>query len=167
MYEIDFLKLINQLLPSFLRKAKMRAWLEVVLAPLQNRYNAFLSHREEVIFDVSVTGQVRSLEFMLNKIFYEDGHILKIYISDASRNPQVYLFQNTETHEPVYLYNTNEQYDGLYVFNTYDSPGSDFTVWVPDSLLFDLNYMRALIDRHKAAGFKYSIKYYTEIQNPT
>jgi hypothetical protein len=163
MYNIDFAKLIKQLLPSFLRSTKLQAWLQTLLHPLYLMYVEFLSWRSKIDFRLSITGQVRSLEYMLNKTYYSDGNVKLIHISDSGRIISSYLYKAVEG-QPLYIQNRDEPSAGMpaqvYLFNRGEPRGYDFTVWVPSSLEFNINHMKGLLNRHKAAGFSYEIKTY-------
>ncbi len=167
MYNIDFAKLIKQLLPSFLRHPMQQSWLRTLLHPLSLLHSAFITWRSKVDFRLSISGQVRSLEYMLNKTYYGDGGIKLIHISDSGRIISSYLYNAAEG-QPLYIQNRDEPSAGMpaqvYLFNRSEPRGYDFTVWVPSTLEFNINHMSGLLNRHKAAGFSYEIKIYT-LQN--
>lgn len=163
MYNIDFSKLISDLLPAFLRKNRMIAWLEVLLTPLQTLYNAFLSYRSSTAYSINFTGQVLSLEYLLNDTFFGNGTYKLIYITDGERREPVYVFQQLEN-IPAYFHNVGEVYDPVYLYNSDEPTGYDFVVWVPGAFNFPpdkpLEYLIGLVNKHKAAGFQFEIKYY-------
>lgn len=163
MYNIDFEKLISDLLPAFLRKNRMLAWLQVLLTPLQNLYNAFLSYRAGTAYSINFTGQVLSLEYLLNDTYFDDGTLKLIYILDGERREPVYVFQQLEN-TPAYFYNEGEDYDPVYLYNSNEPTGYDFVVWVPFAFNFPpdkpLAYLIGLVNKHKAAGFQFEIQYY-------
>jgi hypothetical protein len=158
MYNLDFSKLVKGLTPWFLRSPKFLSWLNALVSPLVSLYNDFLVFKESRIFLASVSGQVGSMEFMLNKVMFNDGDARQIYITDASRANPFYIF-NTDENRPVYLYNSAEASTANTLYNSSERTGFDFTVWVPATLNYD-NYLYSLIDQHKAAGFQFLIKTY-------
>lgn len=160
MYEIDFIKLINNLLPWFLRKPVMKAWLKALAAPLESLYGQFMEFIDKKRWDASITGQVAVLEIMLNKEFYNDETLRKIFISDNDLDERVYLFNLAEGQEPTYLYNDSEVFLPLFITNSDERTATDFTVWVPDNLVFDINYMTGLVKKFKMAGPVFDIKTY-------
>lgn len=162
MYSIDFDKLISNLLPWFLRKPIQRAWLQALTTPLINLYTQFTAFIEKKRWEAYITGQVAVLEIMLNKEFYNDETLRKIFISDNDLDEQAYLFNTEESQDPVYLYNIGESFDPIYLSNTGERHNADFTVWVPDTLDFDMNYMTSLIIKYKMAGPNFDIKTYEE-----
>lgn len=159
MFDIDYNKLISDLLPWFHRRPVLLAWLKVLVSPVVSLYNDFIQFRETNVFSASLTGQVISLEFMLNKVFYGDGTLRHIYISDGERLLPPYVF-NKEENKVLFLFNSNETHDPVYMYRIGETTGYDFIVWVPTSLVFDAAYMRGLIEKHKAAGFQFQIKTY-------
>ncbi len=158
MFNFSFPILIRNILAWFLRDESMQAWLEVLLFPAQELYDKFLSFKDDRLFFAKVTGQVESLENMLNKIFYNDGDLREIYIEDGDRREPFYLFNKIEN-KAKYLYNKHEN-EPVYLFNKDDVPEYDFIVFVPSNLIFDEDYMKGLIKENKAAGFSFTIKRY-------
>ena len=69
MFNIIWSYLISWLLPWFLNKPKHNDWLNAILKPTKVLYADFLSFRDQTMYDLSITGQVISLEMMLNDIF--------------------------------------------------------------------------------------------------
>lgn len=159
MFNIDFNKLVNNLLPWFLRGPRLRAWLMSLIAPIISLHTAFLMYRSSTIFSVGTTGMVLSLESMLNDVFNPDTLYPRIYISDAARKDKLYLY-NTAEGRPARFHNSGESFPPVYLTNIGESTGFDFTVWVPAALSFDHDQMFSLVAKHKAAGFQFQIKIY-------
>lgn len=162
MYSIDFEKLINNLLPWFMRKSIMKAWLGSLITTVISLYEQFLSYAASLRWDLSITGQTVLLEIMLNTKFYGESDLRKIFISDNDLEARIYLFNISEVEESAYLFNISEESDPVYIFNFSERTVMDFTVWVPDTLEFDTNYMTGLVKRNKIAGPSFDIKTYTE-----
>jgi len=162
MYSIDFAKLVNNLLPWFFRKPVMKGWLEALSVTIVSLYDQFIEFTEIKRWEVSITGQVAVLEIMLNTEFYDDGSLRKIFISDNDLEERIYLFNLLENQDPVYLYNLSEAQDPVYISNSDEREATDFTVWVPDTLVFDTNFMTGLVAKYKIAGPIFDIKTYTE-----
>lgn len=163
MFSITFDTLISNLLARFHRKEKMLAWLHSLLYPVTLLYAAFLLYRDQKIYDARITGQVEWLEWMLNDKFYSDGDLRNIYIEDNNDfENEVYIFNTDEDETNTYIYNSGETADEeTYIFNTSEGMnGADFTVWVPVSLVFDMDYMSSLIIYFKLAGTTFEIKTY-------
>lgn len=157
MFNIEFNKLVNNLLPWFLRGPRLRAWLMSLIAPIISLHTAFLMYRSSTIFSVGTTGMVLSLESMLNDVFNPDTLYPRIYISDASRKDKLYFFNAAEG-RTTRLHNQGESFPHIYLTNIYEPSGFNFTVWVPASMSFDFSRMHSLVSKHKAAGFQFQIK---------
>lgn len=147
-FKESFSKLILLLLPTFLRKSKMIAWLSALIHPMQN-----LS--ETILYQMQHDGRVIYLEKVLNEHFqitdYDSKNhetTKKIFIEDAFFKPKTYIYQSIEE-KPIYLGTVylggNEQ-----VYN--------FIVKVPTSLIFNENEMKFILDYYKLAGKKYKIE---------
>lgn len=65
-YQFDFNRHINWLLPPFLRKARLIAFLLVLVSPLISLYNSFLSYVTEAIYFANLTSQTALFEKYLN-----------------------------------------------------------------------------------------------------
>ena len=100
---------------------------------------------------------------MLNHTFFDDGTLSLIYINDGERIEPVYIHQKSEN-TPAWFHNTGEDYPTVYLYNSYESTGYDFVVFVPIAFNFPpdkpLEYLVALVNKHKAAGFQFEIQYY-------
>jgi len=162
MFSINFDTLISNLLARFHRKGKMLAWLHSLLYPVTLLYASFLVYRDQKLYDARITGQVEWLEWMLNDKFYADGDLRSIYIEDNNDfENEVYIFNTHENETETYIYNTDETEPETYLFNASEGlSGSDFTVWVPEDLVFDMDYMVSLITFFKLAGTTFTIKTY-------
>lgn len=163
MFEIIYDTLVGNLLPRFHRKSKMMAWLHALLYPSDLLYHDLMVYRDQKLYEARVSGQVESMEWMLNDKFYGDGTLRNIYIDDNNDfENEVYIFNTSELETETYIYNRDETADEeTYLFNQAEGKsGSDFTVWVPASLTYDSDYMRGLIDFFKLAGTTYDIKTY-------
>jgi hypothetical protein len=160
MYSIDFIKLIDNLLPWFLRKPVMKAWLQSLSITVADLYDQFILFADAKRWEVSITGQVALLEIMLNKEFYDDAELRDIFIEDNDLEERIYLFNLLEEQEPVYLYNLAEEEDPVFITNSDEREGTDFTIWVPSSLVFDINYMTGLVTKYKMSGPIFDIKTY-------
>lgn len=163
MYSIDFEKLISDLLPWFMRTPSVKSWLKSLIYPVQMLYADFLIFRTEQLFNTKLSGQVAHIEYALNHTYYGDGTVRRILIVDSAFVPTVTLYNAQEEEESVYIFNTAEAETGLYLFNTDESiDQTDFTVLVPESLVFDEPKMQSTITNFKQAGSKFAIQTYTE-----
>lgn len=73
IFSVDFDKWIVQMLPTFLRRRVMFAFIRAMCAPVVELYHAFLASRSEQIFNSAYNGQVCYLRAALNDAFGVTG----------------------------------------------------------------------------------------------
>lgn len=154
---IDFSVLIQLLLPTFLRKNKMIAFLTVCTKPLDVLY-------KNTLYKMQHTCQVISLEKMLNEHFAVAGYnandhenTKQISITDEYYPPENYIYTQDESTPSVDYDNQDLWLDEDDIFLEDDSPHFDFVVNIPPTIVFVEAQLRALIDYYKLAGKKYRI----------
>lgn len=147
-------KLIQLLLPTFLRKNKLIAILESVATPIDILYADTLykmQHDCRVIYlekvlnqQFSISGYNPMFHSTTRKIYIEDGPvILRDYIFQKDENKPLWLKDG----EPVYLNKTTEAF-------------YHFIINVPDTLVFDMAKFKQTVDYYRLAGKKYKIQTY-------
>lgn len=161
---LDVVYIGYQLIPSFLRGGSLEAFINVPTKSL--RYFVRLISENEVF-----TGQIYSLEHLLNQkhgltynINDREAQILNneiIWIDEFYFEP-FYLWNQSEAFVPdQYFHNESEVFDPVYLHNqsegVYDS---SFIVYVPVSLTFDINFLKALVNKFKLASKKYTVESY-------
>lgn len=155
IFDIDYNKLIVQLKPARLRKKRVKAFAKAMVSPVVVLYNDFLSFRSAVLYELNHNGQVCSMEGLLNDQF--DDSLRRIYITDAPIILPLYLHRRAEA-KPAYLRRRSEGIPKYVRRSTELTKGGSFIVKVPVALTFDLNMMKALIDKYKLAGKAYKIQ---------
>lgn len=164
-YIIDFNKLAKERARIMKRKPKRLAWTRVLVSGVKNLYVQFLSFRTERLYYLSHNSQVCYMEAALNDMF--DNTLRRIYISDGPYEDPVYLYLDSEE-APVYLAEESELPVGEYEAPTYlptdvetAELGYQFIVNYPDGLVFDVERMKALINRYRLPSkWNYSIVSY-------
>ncbi len=148
---INFNRLIQLLLPTFLRKAKMIAFIEILVKPIS------ILHID-TLYKMQHTCQVIYLEKMLNEHFNVSGYDANnhentkvIYINDAPIPPIQYVYLDQEIPPKGYLYLGTK-------YLTAATNHSDFVVHIPARIVFVEAKLKALIDYYKLAGKKYLIQ---------
>lgn len=164
MFNIDFHKLVVDLLPWFFRKPVWISWLGALISPVGSLYINFLSFRDMRLYESRYNGQVAELEYVLNDFYYGDGTLMRIYIEDNTESGEIYLYNIAENEDETYIYNVNEASEPeIYIFNTSEGTGgTDFIVFVPDTLVYDTDYLRGLVRKYKIAGPTFTIQNYSE-----
>ncbi|MFL0104985.1 hypothetical protein [Tenacibaculum maritimum] len=151
-YKIDYTKLIDWLLPTFKRTAKIKAYLKALLAPIVNLYTDFINFRKDIIYKIKHNGQVVYLQKALNDRF--DSVQRRIYITDGIINEPTYIYTHEED-KPVYL---GTKY--IYTREELKFKDVDFVVILPSSMLLSKEEtirMKSLINYYKLASKTYKI----------
>lgn len=158
MYNIDFDELINSKLPWFLRKPIMRAWLAALTYPVRFVYANFIVFCNEMRFDGDMTGQVVYLEYMLNLIFYRQGDLQYIYITDGTPGDDLLLYNQAENEDETYTYQSSEDEDPVWLMNNSEGSETDFIVNVPSTVpITYYDFLISLVSKYKIAGTSFSI----------
>ena len=160
MFNIDFDKIIELLLPIALRRPRLKAYLKAVSKPLKQLYNTFTAYRLHVLQSITHTGQVMYIEHLLNDLY--DPLSRNIYLDDSTdARLDDYLFNAAEGQDVMYLFNDSEEEEAEYVYNSseYDAI-NDFIVKVPSHLYAHILSIKATIDNYRQAGKRYSIEYF-------
>lgn len=166
MYNFDLLALITDVLLWMLRKARQLAWIVALNQTIYDEYGKLLNEFEGWRFEAQITGQVGSLEYMLNNHYYGNGLLTNIYITDGTGDNDTFLFNQSENEAETYIFNASEAEDDLFIFNADEFSGdADFTVFIPDTLPPTITgdysiAMKALINKFKIAGTSYTIQTY-------
>lgn len=162
IYKIDFDRLVALLLPSFLRKAKMLAFLRILIVPIKSIHYEFQQKRTRQngdLYRLKINGQVCYLRKMLNDNF--DPEKRRIRIVDGNQFNRKYLYTRGEN-KSVYL---GKMY--LRGRSDYADTGIDFIVEIPLEV-WNLHRseqngterfytIEAYIDFYRLAGKRYKI----------
>lgn len=151
-YNLNINKLVKLLLPTFLRKEKMLAWLRALHLPLVKVVDDFNFNRNQNLYNLAHNGQVCHLRKALNDRF--DISARRIKITDGNRYKRQYIYTQGER-KPKYL---GVMY--LRQNTDYADTGVDFIVEVPKGLKYNDYEMKALIDFYKLASKRYKIETY-------
>ncbi|MCF8465641.1 MAG: hypothetical protein K9G41_12415 [Flavobacteriales bacterium] len=181
-YNISFSLWLGNLVQWFDGMPKTLAWMRVLLSPLVAVHAAFLVDRTRVNREATYNCQTMVLERALNLRYYgataeywhsnaaptANGHI---YIENVSNSvPSTFIYYDVENQVNPYIKYDSEgvvyDIDGVPipdVYTYYDSEYQiqyDFIVWVPVTLIFDMNEMRAFLDLYVFGGITYTILTY-------
>lgn len=162
MYNIDFEKLIGLLTPTILRRAKMLAFLRMLVVPLKRIHYDFLQKRNARngdLYRLGHNGQVCYLRKMLNDNF--DNEQRRIRILDGNKFRRKYIYTQGEN-KTIYL-------GTMYLRNRsdYADTGTDFIVELPKDI-WQYHRMEhnsterfytieAFVDFYRLAGKRYKI----------
>lgn len=152
---------IKRLIPPFLRKPKKIAWLFQSFKQLRNKKTEFDNLREYWDYNRKFNTQILSLENRLNQQY--NLVLGSIYIETPDTiNESVYTFWLNENQPSPFIYWLSEFDTPTYIKWLEETPETpfDFIIWVPNSLVFDEDEMRAIVELYKLAGKRYTIILY-------
>lgn len=151
IFVLNLRKLVVLLLPTFLRKVRIIAWLQMLLAPLERLQYDFEQKRKNDLITLTHNGQKCYLRKILNDTF--DEALRRIRIEDMHLFNAMYIYTEAEK-QPVYL---EEKY--LYTSGEMQVSGVNFSVHIPLSLQEKEVEIKALIEAYKIASKRYIIIY--------
>ena len=150
-YKINFDKLVILLLPTFLRKPRMIAFLSLFSKELTTLYNAWLLKKIADEIWLNHNSQVCYLRKILNDEF--DDLERRIKITDGQLYERKYIYTLGEK-KPVKL-------GRIYIRQTtdYADTGIDFFVIVPAEVNIEQNKykLEALVNRYRLASKRFKV----------
>lgn len=140
VFNVDFDKLNLELLPTFLRKPLLFAFLNAATAPIERIWNAFLFCQEDTFFLLKYNPSKRNLEIALRRRFDDEG----IFIENSELEPKI-----VTAYLPKYL--------PFQLEKPIITP--DFTIYVPE-LTYQTNAQAIynFASFFVLPGFKYDVK---------
>jgi len=151
-YDIDFKKLVQQLLGTILKKTKRVAWLTACLKPLRKLHYEF-TFTDLKAYEIKWNGQTIKLEKrLIDK--YGEG----IYINNNSLELNgPFVGEGFDTSFFIGAAGDNSHFIDI----SYSIRGTNFTVHVSGTLTFVESEMTAYINKYKMFGTTYNIVYLT------
>ena len=164
VYIIDFDKLAEWSVATFLRATKHLGWLKSLLKPAKELYNDFVVAKNDGVYKVSHYGSITLLEKVLNDHF--DNSLRRIYIKNAELADALRFYPLADAKE-VGFYPDGQTQNGFNSAFSTDTTLIDFTVHIPDALQpgteLALNKylirVRSRVDFYKLYDKKYDIKW--------
>ena len=154
MFKINFTKLVQWLLPSFLRNANLVIFVMAANKGLRDSYDKFLVYRDSALYRLNHNSQVCYLQAVLNDYF--DQVLRRIRITDFSSYGATYVWVDTDSDSTHWKFVSETE--SIYFYN--DDVGIDFSVQVPKDKFTDsssMAHLKALVNYYKLAGKQYSI----------
>lgn len=156
IYIVDWKKLVKDLLILKLKRPKQIAWLFGLIKPVNQFYTTFLYYRKYVLYRLSITTQVFSLENLLNDRF--DPIDRRIKIKKPVDQAPLPLFLKSEN-KPVKLFTKAEGiHQVLYTKAETSIFSVDFIVEVPVFVQFDMNELTELLNLYVLQSKSYKVK---------
>ena len=159
-YYINFEYLVKENTPQILNNCKGYVkWLIILILPLIKVHVKLIQVIEKIVYDLPFTGQVCSLERLLNNKY--DYTLRRIFIEDALLHTPIYLYTDVEG-TVIDLYTDNEN-AAVTIFTDGEIAGqasNHFIIYVPIGLSFDSFEMRKLVLQKRLLGKKFKIQTY-------
>ncbi|MCV9929530.1 hypothetical protein OIU83_17850 [Flavobacterium sp. LS1R49] len=155
-HKIDYNRLGILLLPTFLRKQSIVAYVQTLLIPIKSLHYIWSNWRIENIYKIEHSGQVCSLRGSLNDKF--DSIQRRIRIGEGNIHDVLYIYTEGE-HQDVFIHTESEgQVIWLRTEAETADTGLDFIVFVPEGLYnTQLDALHAHVKFYKAGGTRYNI----------
>jgi hypothetical protein len=153
MFKIAFTKLVQWLIPTWLRSNTLVLLVLAANKPLREVYDSFDTYRDAVMYKLANNGQVVYLQKVLNDSF--DFVARRIKVVDFKVYGKEYLYDVTNV--PKIRYATNAPSFFLYGSDT----GLDFTVQVPSTLINSpakIAALKAKVNEYKMDGKNFYIQ---------
>lgn len=148
-FNVDWVRLVMILTPTFLRSEFMKAWLSLLVDGIDVIHYQWLQVRKANIYNLAHNSQICYLRAALNDRF--DPSLRRITISSGNAFTRQYIYTDGEQ-KPKFL-------GVMYIYDDadYEDTGVDFIVKVPMDVYFSVYAMTALIDYYKLAAKRYKI----------
>lgn len=144
---------------TFLRKSRHLAWLRVLLTPLKELHQDFLTKKIDLDFKTRFNSQQMLFTAFLNDKFdAEDRRIRVVTGTDAL--PLYYTYFKSENKAKRYKYFKSEGQPVRYRYFRHEQPNRNrFIVYVPTEYQDKEAQIRGWIDYYKLADKKYTIEW--------
>lgn len=148
-FNVDWIRLVMLLTPTFLRSEFMKAWLSLLVDGIDVIHYQWLQVRRSNIYNLAHNSQICYLRAALNDRF--DPSLRRITITSGNAFTRQYIYTDGEQ-KPKFL-------GVMYIYDDadYEDTGVDFIVRVPMDVYFSVYAMTALIDYYKLAAKRYKI----------
>jgi hypothetical protein len=154
---LDFYKLVQLLLPTFLRKPKLILFLSCIIRPLDRIY-------QETLYKMQHDGKTIYLEKMLNEYYKVVGYdpnnhdaTKQIVIDDLPEIEKLYIFQDLEDNVS-FLEDADSSSDVFLDNETEGVVNYSWIIYIPATIAYDEPTVRALVDSYRYFGKKYKIE---------
>ncbi len=159
LFEINYKKLVVLLLPTFLRKESIVAFLRAATAPVSTLHDEFTRNRNDNLFRLRMNGQRCHLRAVLNAKFPEAQNNIHI-VEENLEGEWQYAWD--EEYDPYnYLLLIAEEGTLFWNLPAIIRDKSGFTVVVPANLEDDNTTatIRSLVNNYKLLSKPYTIRY--------
>jgi len=156
IYRLDISKLLRWLVPVSLRQPRTMAFIAAYGSTLQYVYAQFIGYKFNVEYDLTITPQYCYIQKALNDQF--DFTQRRIRVVKGVYYPPQPLYLKIEG-KPLVLYTKAEgTQDVFYQKSETQQFSSDFIVQVPQLMSFDIDRMKAVVNKYCLPGKIFSIQ---------
>ena len=158
IYKLSYKKLSAMLVPTFLRKPRILAFVQALAFPLKVMHNELMQYRSEAMYRLVHNGQVCRLEKVLNDAF--DSVERRIYIKDGLTFIRRYIYSPDED-KPLYIYSPDENKPVYIHESVAQERDADFVVVLPSLIAWPqevLYQLKATVNYYKVAGKTFRIE---------
>lgn len=159
-YNLNIYKLINDVLPSFLRGDRQVSWLQALTSPVKNLKETFLDFITQTNEELKWNGQTIVLENLLSLRFGDGITIQNMNLTDRP----FYVYESGDSRNPDVYSSGNELNPVARESGSFDPEAVDFIVEIPDGIFLqpdDLDEMNALIRKYKIYSKRFKIEQLT------
>ena len=164
--QIDFDRLVEILLPIFLRKPKMTGFLKACIAPAKVLYERYRVFSEKQEYEAGITAQAGLIEKALNDAFDSDLRRCQIVHELLPDGPTMYLDADQKEDRTKYiLFLDNEGQDGSGLKMHLDSESSelptgiDFRVKIPLDVKNKEEAIKSMVRKYKFASKTFDVEF--------
>ncbi|GAB3194692.1 hypothetical protein ABID22_000138 [Pontibacter aydingkolensis] len=161
MKKLNFINIIQSLLPPTKRMPLIVAFLKVLSAPVQ-ALNDWISgtYYPDITRRTKWNAQVLLFSKLLNDLFNAGNYQNRVYIDAGASDLENNYFYRTHEEQPVYLYTVDEALP-MYSYNEEEYEADyDFVVNYPSMLATKAPQIEATVKKYKIAGTTYLMKGY-------
>lgn len=157
-FKVDYKGVIKLLLKFKIAKPKRLAGLYAVAAPVIWLYNGFYNMLLDRLYELAKTSQVVHIKAVLNDRW--DAGLRRIDIIDGSGIEPLIIHRELEAKPAPYVYKEDEGQPLHYIYRDEElnTLTVDFIVRIPEFIVFDLEELKALVDKYRLPGKVYLVE---------
>ncbi|OJJ18040.1 hypothetical protein BKI52_29760 [marine bacterium AO1-C] len=165
-YHIDFDRLVEILLPGFLRKPKLTAFMKVCVVPVKTLYQQFQTFSQQQEYEAGITAQAGLIEKALNDAFdpvsrrfqivhelLNDGPVMFLDADNqVGQNPIIYLDADAQSNAGMVMHLDSESSEL--------PAGKDFRVYAPQNIKEQHEEaIHSMVRKYKFASKTFDVKF--------
>ncbi|MEO1049512.1 MAG: hypothetical protein AAFX87_02760 [Bacteroidota bacterium] len=165
-YQIDFDQLVAILLPGFLRKPKLTAFLKACIAPMKTLYDEFQIFQKRQAYEAGITAQAGLIEKALNDSFDHESRRFQIVHELLNDGPTLYLdsdMKEDRTQHILHLDEEGHNSSGLFMHLSTESSelpaGVDFRVNAPLDTSSREEAIKSVVRKYKFAAKTFDVEF--------